>query len=375
MDEELTTDTYDASAWHALAEAWRLLVERCAHATFFMTQHWVETWLETFGAKHRPRLLVFREADGRIVGASLLVEGVRRRGPFVLRTIHLHTAGEDQRDSPCLEFNTLLSDPGYERAVARALRRHLAERQDGAWDELAAPGVVDGPGLDALRAAFAELTGTVDSRPSFYVPLDDLRAAGKDYVDTLPSRERTRYRQNARRYGEHGDVVFERAETVAEAMQYLDELAALHQRTWTVRGEPGSFASPAFCAFHRRLVERCAPLGMIDLVRVRAGQSTVGCLYNFVFRRKVYFYQCGFDYELVERGSPGLLVHALAIRDAAERGLREYDFMAGDFDYKRKLGTLHRELHWLVWRAPSLKMKTFELARRTKHQLWRAARG
>ena len=114
---------------------------------------------------------------------------------------------------------------------------------------------------------------------------------------------------------------------------------------------------------------------MIELVRVRAGQATVGCLYNFVFRRKVYFYQCGFDYDLVDRGSPGLLVHALAIRDAIQLGRGEYDFMAGDVDYKRKLGSRQRELHWVVWRAPSLKMKTFELARRTKHQLWRAARG
>jgi hypothetical protein len=56
-------------------------------------------------------------------------------------------------------------------------------------------------------------------------------------------------------------------------------------------------------------------------------------------------------------------------RDAIARELDEYDFMAGDFDYKRKLGSQQRELHWLVWRAPSLKMKTFELAKRARQQL------
>jgi CelD/BcsL family acetyltransferase involved in cellulose biosynthesis len=373
--ERLTVETHDASAWSAIAEPWRILVEHCGHSTFFVTQEWVATWLETFGPRLAPRFLLFRTSDDRIVGASLLVQNERRRGPFVLRALHLHTAGEKPGESPFLEFNTLLCEPGYEHAMAQALRRHVDElRRDQGWDEFLSAGVVEGAGCEALREAFGDLLALTDTRPSYYVPLDALRDEGKSYLDSLSSRERTRYRQNAKRYGKHGDLVCERAATVDEALQFLDELTTLHQRTWIARGKPGAFASPVFGQFHRCLIERCAPLGMIDLVRVRAGHTTIGCLYNFVFRRKAYFYQCGFDYDLDERGSPGVVVHALAIQDAIARGHAEYDLLAGDFDYKKKLARHHRELHWLKWRAPSLKMKTYDFARRT-NQLWRAARG
>jgi len=109
-------------------------------------------------------------------------------------------------------------------------------------------------------------------------------------------------------------------------------------------------------------------------VRLRAGEATVGCLYNFVYRSKICFYQCGYDYSVGDRTSPGMVVHAFAVKRAAAAGLAEYDFMAGDVEYKRKLATRHRELHWLAWRAPGVKMRTFELARRTRHKLIAAHR-
>ena len=67
----------------------------------------------------------------------------------------------------------------------------------------------------------------------------------------------------------------------------------------------------------------------VDLLRVRAGDTTVGCLYNFVSRGDVSFYQSGLAYETDGKLKPGLVCHALAIDHAARAGHRWYDFLAG----------------------------------------------
>jgi CelD/BcsL family acetyltransferase involved in cellulose biosynthesis len=360
----------EAHAWHewpAIRAAWTELVATCPQSTFFVTPDWVEAWLAAFGATLAPTLLVFR-SGAACVGASVLVSRCERRGPFVIRRLYLNTAGEDERDSPCVEFNTLLCEPGYELVVAIALRGYV-DRVHRGWDELAAEGFVEGPAHEALRLAFAKVPMTDAVKPSFYVATGELRRSGKDFIQTLGSRDRTRYRQNVRKYGELGELRLERATTVAEASAFLDELAALHQKTWRERGEPGVFASEAFSRFHRELIARCFPLGEIDLLRLRAGTATIGCLYNFVYRSRVYFYQCGYDYAIGERTSPGVVVHAFAIGHAIAAGTAEYDFMAGDVDYKRKLATDQRQLHWLTWRAPSAKMTAFAWLREIRAKL------
>jgi hypothetical protein len=43
--------------------------------------------------------------------------------------------------------------------------------------------------------------------------------------------------------------------------------------------------------------------------------------------------------------------------------------MAGDVEYKRRFATGSRAMHWMSWRAPSLKMLSFRIARDAKHAL------
>lgn len=340
---------------------------RCDHATFFVTTEWLQTWMDSFGPELQPTILLFRTDPETVRGACLLVRRTERRGPFKIRRLYLNTAGEDDCHSPCVEFNTLLCEPGYELTMAVQLRKYIDDvRRSAPWDEFVAPGLV-GSAFEAIRTAFDLLPVSDQVRHSHYVDLDAVRASGKPYATALGSRDRTRYRHNVRLYSETGELVLDEPSTVDEALQLLDELVALHQKTWTERGLPGSFSSEVFSRFHRQLIARCFPIGGAQLLRLRAGKRTIGCLYNFVFRGKVYFYQSGFDYSFGEKASPGITVHVAAIEHAARSGLGEYDLMAGDVDYKKRLANRHRELHWATWKARGAKMRAVELLRKTKH--------
>ncbi len=366
MHRDLVIESHDWTQWPELAAVWSAVASACAHSSFFLMPEAVGAWLDVFGPRLQPSIVLFRDHEHTVVGAAILVRRTVRKGPYAIRRIYLNTAGEGDTDSACIEFNGLVCRPGYEPALARALRAHI----DGeAWDELVAPGLLDGASLHALGTAFADAEAIMRTTPSYYVLLDDVRLSGKDFVELLTARERTRHRQSVRTYSAIGDLVLEEATTTAEALDFLGQLARLHQETWTSRGSAGSFASQAFCDYHRKLIEQCFPLGWIQLLRLRAGAATIGYHYSFLFGGRSYFYQCGYNYELGEKTAPGIIVHTFAIRHAAERGLVDYDFMAGDAEYKRRFATSSRAMHWVSWRAPSLKMLSYRLVRDAKQAL------
>ncbi len=359
VDREVIVESHDWTTWQSLATAWSSLASECDQPTLFLTPEAVETWLQVFGDQLRPTMLLFKSRGGELVGACIVVRRTERKGPFFVRRVYLNTAGEDESDSPCIEYNELLCKPGYASAIATTLRSYL----DDSWDELRVDGMLEGPSLRALESVFGDAHAIDNATPSYYLDLDELRDSGTDFVDKLASRERTKVRQNLRKYSDLGEVVIEQAGNVTDALSYLEKLAALHQRTWVSRGKPGAFASSRFFDYHRRLIDRCFALGQIQLLHVRAGDATIGYHYNLVFGGRSHFYQCGYDYELNEKLSPGVTVHALAIRHALEQGLSGYEFMAGDVEYKRRLATHSRPMHWIAWQAPTVKMKGYELAR------------
>ena len=148
----------------------------------------------------------------------------------------------------------------------------------------------------------------------------------------------------------------------------FDELVALHRQAWRDRGEAGAFL-PFVHDFHRRLIERRFAAGEIQLLRVRAGDTTVGCLYNFVSRGDVSFYQSGLAYETDGKLKPGLVCHALAIDHAARAGHRWYEFLAGQSRYKQSLAPDARALVWARIQKPRLRFALEDLARSVRDQV------
>jgi CelD/BcsL family acetyltransferase involved in cellulose biosynthesis len=359
-------DVHCASAWPPIAPLWSELAGSSPHS-FFLTREWIGCWLEVFASVLAPEILIFRSGS-MVVGACLLVCRNEWRGPFRLRRIYLNTAGEDEADQTCISYNNILCRPGWEETVALALREHLDRRP---WDEFVANDFETGPMLDAIRSVFADTTVGTSSRNSYYVDLNRLRQSNSQYEEALSYNTRRQVRRSFRMYGESGQVKTERAEDTSCALSMLDDLAALHEQSWIARGHPGAFASPRFFAFHRALVQRCFPLGMVQLLRVTASQKTIGMLYDFTYNGKAYSYQSGLRYSDDNRLKPGLVTHACAVHHWLEQGMREYDFLGAEARYKASLSTDSRQLNWLVFRKRTLKLHLIESLRFLRRMLKR----
>ena len=251
-------------------------------------------------------------------------------------------SGAPDIDSIYIEYNGVLRARADAPELAALLR---GARASGWLPRRIVLSGVDDAHLAAARAA----GGRVVMRRAHIAPVLDLTAACGDWMASISANTRQQLRRSRRAYAALGALWVERADNIAQAHLFLDALAVLHQRSWIARGKPGAFARPFFRRFHRELIARGLPRDEIDLLRVNAGERTIGYLYNFRYRGRVLSYQGGFDYDgAAGARKPGMTCHHLAIDRYAAMGAHAYDFLAGDDRYKRSLANAQATLHWLT---------------------------
>lgn len=296
-----------------------------------------------------PDLLVFVK-DSEVVGCCLLVWRTQWVKGVPLRRVYLNCGGEDEADSTCMEYNSLLSLPDYAEEVAKALETSLRGRH---WDELLLQGVVEHSPIYAMASSLGSLE--LSERPSHYVDLCQLRRDAVDFDCVLSAKARKNIRRSQRTFDQIGGTCTVRlAESAEEAVTMLRQLAELHQTSWVDRGSPGVFGSQRFFGFHESLIHMAFSKNRILLFQVRTGAELVGALYCFLDRGWVRFYQSGFNYSLDEHASPGLFTLYLIIRYCLDQqDFMAFDFLAGDTQYKRSLATSSQSLRWVSVLRPT----------------------
>lgn len=326
-----------------LDEAAGFLAERAAlfqqaeEPPIFLSPDWIATWLE--GAPDESELSVVKGVQD---GAPVLLGVVgapKRRSPPLSgpRTAHLHEFGLPAHDAIYIEYNDFLIAKG---APPDCRARALEAALDGlpGVDELvlrnARPALADA----ALNVAAARGLGTriLNAQRTHVVDLDTLRRTGADYLSAAGSSLRAQIRRSARLYEARGSLSLRLAQTSEERDKAWRILLRLHEEGWRRRGERGVFANEALRSFHERFMRR-APESA-HLMTLYAGEEPIGGLYNLVHGSRVCNYQSGFRYEEDNRLKPGLLAHALAAQSYLEKGYSVYDLLAGDAEYKKRLG-------------------------------------
>jgi hypothetical protein len=366
--DEISVQKLNWRQWSELAPTWERIHNMCPDASFFLSREWVDCWLATFGEDLNPDLLTFAR-DGDVVGCCLLVWRTQWVRGVPLRRVYLNCAGENEADSTCIEYNSLLSLPESAQLVLRAFVSFLRTRY---WDELLLQGML--ANRDACSAVRSLGSVEISERASHYVDLCKLRRDAVDFDSALSAKARKNIRRSHRTYDQIGGTCTVRvAGGSDEALAMLRDLATLHQASWADRGRRGVFGSPQFVSFHEALIRRGFGDGHILLFHVRTGPELIGVLYCFLDHGWVRFYQSGFNYSLDAHMSPGLVTLYLAIRHCLDhQEFMAFDFLAGDSQYKRSLATASRPLQWIVVRrstVPSFLFRGLRWVKRTYVQI------
>lgn len=341
----------------------------------FRSAAWFRSCIETWGDRAAWRVLESTTDQGRTAWSLLGARTEIRHRVLPVRVLALGQAIDDALDQPWIEQNGFLGcDPGDFATHMGQLLDRLAGEHD--WDELRLGGMSEGDAREAMRQA--ERVGLsvrlAIEQPTFDVDLDDVRSRhGGDYLAALSANTRQQLRRS-RRHAEQtlGRLMVERAACTDEALDWLDRTAPLHRARWTGNsGETAAsgFDNPAFVAFHRRLISHGFETGAIEYLHVKAGETTLAFLYNFVACNHVQFYLSGVDHGIDPAMRPGLLAHWAAIEHALEGGRFSYDFLAGDARYKRSLSTGSGRTLWLVLQRPRWRLRLEQAGRLAKRAL------
>jgi CelD/BcsL family acetyltransferase involved in cellulose biosynthesis len=336
-----------------LAADWRNLEKR-ADGGFFLSWIWIGCWLATIDSKV---YVLEGHAGGVLVALGLLCPKERRglRWPGN-NAVYLNQTGILDADAIAIEYNGLLLDRTI--ALDGAMQGFQAlVRDDGpSWDELYMFGLSENFAGAISNGGF--ITRPLARSPTARVDLVALRQSGQSYLDHRSPNTRAQIRRAIRRYEERGPLCLVGAQSAEQGLEFFDEMAKLHQQYWVERGAPGAFSSRFFRTFHRRLVESAVPEGHVELLHLSAGGSTIGYLYNFIYRKTAYYYASGFSYEDDNQLKPGLVAHTKCVERYLADGMDVYDFMAGAARYKTSLGELGPDMFSYVLEKPTVKHYT-----------------
>lgn len=383
MSETITATTIaDADEWDALRPEWDVLVRESGCRTVAWEFSWLREWWRVYaesGAISGARLqvVVFRRGS-RLAGVLPLYE--RRLGSLAgVRELRFLSTGESEFEETCADGMDLISVPADAAECAASAVEVLAQAR---WDVLSLERV---PSSSALVAAIPG-DGSGWPRPSVQADVcqfADLTNGFDSYLASLPSNARSKARQLIR-HGDNAGVSLSLA-TAETVDAFFDELVGLHQERWTSAGERGAFSAARFLAFHRGIARRWVPQGRAVIARAAIGDLPISMIYGFIADRKFEYYQSGSLRRPVGPiFSPGVLGNLVLARELARRGIRKYDFMAGNAAYKRRLsngsegiaslGWERRSFGTGVWQMESLAQRVIARLRRASSRARASAR-
>lgn len=351
-----------------IREIWKSL-EEGANTSYFLSWGWIENWLTSLPDHVKPELVVF--LDGRndpglafFLGKANLV----RKHLWKSRGWFVNATGIPAFDRLYIEYNGFLCKHTVDLQFI-----DIIKRLPNSWDEIYLPGLHTGsfPGVVVLDTISPYNTIVDDDLLSPFVDLDRVRAKGGDYLSLLSANTRAQILRSYRLCEKTAPVQLQSARDTQSAMDIYHELVGLHEDAWKKRGRSGVFSFDYMFQFHKQLIQSRFEHHEIQLLRIKSGDNTLGCLYNFVYKGNVSFYQSGINYSLDKRLKPGLVAHVEAIRHNAAADQKTYDFLGGESRYKMSLATHHNRLVWIRLQKPLLKFRVENVLRTVKHLLVR----
>lgn len=311
----------DLASLEAVRPAWAALWARIPDAPVFVHPDFSIAWWRAFQPGRLLVLVAFRN-DVAVALAPLYLEA----GPNGRRVLPLSISIGDHLDiliDPC-QTNTA------EQAITAALRA------------LDGPTRIDledlAPEAAALRLPVPAGWREVVDETSVCPRLDTAGPRDDDGLPfSIPATWRRKVRRARRIAGEMGGLSIR--DGAADPAAFFETLRTLHTAEWEARGSPGVLADPRVLAFHSEALPRLAARGLARLRIAEISGRVAGAYYGFACPGIHSAYLGGFD-AAAAAASPGMILIADAVVDAATAGARTFDFLRGGEAYKYRWGAV-----------------------------------
>lgn len=174
----------------------------------------------------------------------------------------------------------------------------------------------------------------ISERPTYRVPV---AASWDAYLNSLSKKMRSGVQQQVRRADKAFAVRARRCNTPEQLESDLQTLFTLHAKRWHERGKTGNLFQADKQLFYRELGKSCIANGWLEFWMLEFDGKPVACEFGFCYDGVYSFLQGGFDPEFSVY-SVGVVLRASIMQSLIERGLRQYDFLLGEDNYKERWG-------------------------------------
>ena len=334
---------------HGFYNEWRRLYAQAPAASFFQSPEWMRAWLDIVPVGADLRVLNAR-ADGEIIMMGVFAVGQRRPPLLGLRETWFQETGDPACDAIYAEYVDFLCSAAVTHEIRRDAICTLVTN-------IAADGFVFRNLNKTMEAAVFSAAAVrqlscriLREQPAYVCDLE-----GDAYLDRLSKSLKSKISRAIKLYGERGALTAQIAKSGAEKQRAWSHLLSLHKAGWLSRGGDSVFDNPVLRRFHEKLGENTP--NAAHLFEVRAGEETIAVLYNFIHGDRVMNYQSGLKFENDNRLTPGFVAHAMAAQHYQDAGYKTYDLLAGEADYKSRLGRVDQVLTSLVIERPTWRNK------------------
>jgi peptidoglycan/xylan/chitin deacetylase (PgdA/CDA1 family)/CelD/BcsL family acetyltransferase involved in cellulose biosynthesis len=313
---------------------WDHLLSQSCSDTIFLTWEWCEAWWKAYGGDRSLFVLTAWDADDLIGIAPFYAD---RKRQWHKTWSFLRIIGDGSGDSDYLDCFTR---KGWEAQVVAGFMQFL-ECVPERWDWIQIEGArQDSPCLSALIANATERGWSFASEAIPCAALT-LPKNWADYLSTLRPRVRTKVRSTLAQFERHLKLVPSECAAAGELDSWLPELFDLHTRRWEENHAPGVFRSEPRKSFYGELSRSTLKKGWLAFHRLTWGERPLALQYGFRYHNHFYVLQEGYDPSF-ETLRPGIALRGWVVRQEIERGMAEYDFLAGTARHKLDWGAQPR---------------------------------
>ena len=309
---------------------WHNLLPSCTVDTLFITHEWQRVWWERFGDGVEMILLML-EDDGGLDGIA----------PLARRDGTISFVG----DQDLFDYNDFLVARGAEPRFYPCLLDHL---EGESWEMLKLMSLPeDSPTLAYLPDLAREHGYSVEVSQEGVAPGVRLPDTWDAYVESLSKKDRHELRRKMRRlYSSGEEVRYYKLSDPDETEAALGDLFWLMRDS---REDKHAFLTNSREQFFRDMASEMSRIGVFKLFFLEMGGERVAAAICFDYGGVRFLYNSGFNTKYGYY-SVGLLLHALALKDAIEEGKVYFDFLRGDEPYKYHLGGADRTVYQMIVR-------------------------
>ncbi len=349
---------YSTTQLLLLENKWTTLFNR-ADSEFFLSWRWIASFAHN--ALDNGYTLHLTEAIhcDETVGLGFFVKTQETRNILFRYTqLYLHKTGNDALDKSWIEYNDFVLDARAPKAIRAAMWSFVISHFSDV-DEFIL-GVSEKSVCDETNAIFKRfLVRDYLHSIGYKLPIS---ADGDTKYKSAQTRSQIR---RSNKLIEQMGITFTVSNDTEAYLSALAKLQPIHKNTWE---KESGFYTDTFVR-HMTLLAKYSDSTQLISAELSDAERTVAVLIGFVHKDTFYYYLSANEKSTNNKIKYGLSLHHFVIQWCSQQGLKYYDFLAGDYRYKRSFTDNILQFSYLFFQRPSLKTKLEHWLRGIKKRL------